>query len=397
MEYLIGINKAANDSNDMVSIIINDKTYTEWIASLSSRYRQSQLKAAVRVNTERLRFYWVLGRDIVELHAESKWGEGFYKNLSRDLKALLPEANCFSETNLKYMKYFYQLYKGYIGICPQAGDKMTLSADMTSNEENIICPQVGGELSEPVVNQVMRDIFMIPWGHHKLLIDKFRETPEKALFFIRKTIENGWSRALLLNFVDSDLYERQGKSITNFKSTLPVPMSDLAQEILKDPYNFDFVEVAERYREKELKEALINNITKFLIELGSGFAYMGREYRLQVNTREQFMDLLFYNTRLHSYLVIEVKTTEFEPSYLGQLSGYISFTNHILKTEHDNPTIGLLICKTKDNIFAQYSLEGYNQPIGISEFQGVNILPEDFKSSLPSIEEIEAKLEKVDK
>lgn len=383
----------------MANIIIKDKEYAEWISSLSSRYRQSQIKAVVRVNSEKLLFYWSLGRDIVELHAESKWGENFYRSMSRDLKSLLPEASCFSDTNLRYMKRFYMMYKDYCTILPQVGAEFQ-KAQMSHREENIILPQLGdklvsrieGQFAQHVSEQIEHDLFMVPWGHHKLLIDKFRNTPEKAVFFMRKTIENGWSRALLLNFVDTDLYERQGKAVTNFKTTLPSPVSDLAKELLKDPYNFDFLEKTESFREKELKEALINNITKFLIELGSGFAYMGREYRLQVNTKEQFMDLLFYNTRLHSYLVIEVKTTEFEPSYLGQLSAYISFTNHILKTEYDNPTIGLLICKNKDNIFAQYSLEGYNQPIGISEFEGINILPEDFKSSLPTVEEIEEKL-----
>lgn len=385
---------------NMVNTIITDKEYAEWISSLHSRYRQSQIKAAVRVNSEKLLFYWTLGRDIVELHAESKWGEDFYRSMSRDLKSLLPEASCFSDTNLRYMKRFYMMYKDYCTILPQFGAEWQELPQMSYKEENIMLPQVGnnvvshpeGQFARQVSEQIEHDLFLVPWGHHKLLIDKFRNTPEKALFFMRKTVEHGWSRALLLNFVDTDLYERQGKAVTNFKSTLPSPVSDLAKELLKDPYNFDFLEKAESFREKELKEALINNITKFLIELGSGFAYMGREYRLQVNTREQFMDLLFYNTRLHSYLVIEVKITEFEPSYLGQLSAYISFTNHILKTEHDNPTIGLLICKNKDNIFAQYALDGYNQPIGISEFEGINILPDDFKSSLPTVKEIEEKL-----
>ena len=375
----------------MANLIIRDEDYAAWITLLCLRYRQSQIKAAVKVNNEKLMFYWSLGKDIVELHAESKWGDGFYKNISRDLKAALPDANCFSETNVKYMKNFYLLYSRYSLIRPQFGDELPKSAGTTEHESFVFRPQIGDKLPE-VCNQVMHDVFMVPWGHHKLLIDKFRNTPEKAVFFMRKTIENGWSRSMLLNFIDTDLYERQGKAVTNFAATLPQPMSDLAQEILKDPYSFDFLETSERYREKELKDALISNITKFLIELGSGFAYMGREYRLQVNTKEQFMDLLFYNTRLHCYLVVEVKTTEFEPSYLGQLSAYMSFTNHILKTEQDNPTIGLLICKSKDNVFAQYSLEGYNQPIGISEFEGVNVLPEDFKSSLPTIEEIESKL-----
>jgi len=375
----------------MANLIIQDKDYAAWITSLCSRYRQSQIKAAVKVNNEKLMFYWSLGKDIVELHAESKWGDGFYKNISRDLKEALPDANCFSETNIWYMKHFYLMYKRFYAISPQLGEKLPTNIKNVENKDVAIRPQVGDKLTD-VSKQIKHDVFMVPWGHHKLLIDKFRNTPEKAMFFIRKTIENGWSRAMLLNFIDTDLYERQGKAVTNFTATLPQPMSDLAQELLKDPYSFDFLETSERYREKELKDALIHNITKFLIELGSGFAYMGREYRLQVNTKEQFMDLLFYNTRLHCYLVVEVKVTEFEPSYLGQLSAYMSFTNHILKTEQDNPTIGLLICKSKDNIFAQYSLEGYNQPIGISEFEGVNVLPEGFKSSLPTIEEIESKL-----
>lgn len=221
----------------------------------------------------------------MELHAESKWGDGFYKNVCRDLKAALPDANCFSETNVKYMKYFYLLYNRYSLIRPQLGDGLSDKAKTTEQEPFTICPQVGDKLAE-ASNLIMHDVFMIPWGHHKLLIDKFCDAPEKALFFMRKTIENGWSRALLLNFIDTDLYERQGKAVTNFTATLPQPMSDLAQEILKDPYSFDFLETSECYREKELKDALINNITKFLIELGSGFAYMGREYRLQVNTKE---------------------------------------------------------------------------------------------------------------
>lgn len=372
--------------------LLKDKVYNEWIHSLGNRYRQSQIKAAVRVNSEQLRFYWSLGCDIVELQAESKWGDGFYKNLSKDLCTLLPDSHCFSETNLKYMKYFYLMYERYTQIHPQLEDKIFLNKEVVENEIAIIRPQVGDEFQQEISKQILADLFLIPWGHHKLLMDKFKDCPEKALFFVRKTIENGWSRAMLLNYIDTDLYERQGKAITNFKATLPATISDLAQEILKDPYNFDFLEKTERYREKELKNALIGNITKFLIELGSGFAYMGREYRLQVGSKEQFMDLLFYVTRLHCYLVIEVKVTEFEPSYLGQLSAYMSFTNRILKTEQDNPTIGLLICKSKDNIFAQYSLEGYNQPIGISEFEGVNLMPEEFKSSLPTIEEIEAEL-----
>ena len=346
----------------MSALINTDKEYLEWVKDIVVRYRRSQIKAAVKVNRELLAFYWGLGKDIVEMKAYSKWGEKFFKNLSADLSTKLPDVRCFSVTNLTYIKYFYETYSQVITIYPQLGEEL----------EGVL--------------------FSIPWGHHKVLLDKFRSNPAKAVFFVRKTQEQNWSRAVLLNFIDTDLYERTGKAISNFSETLPAPQSDLAKEITKDPYNFNFLTLDKRYDEKDLKDALINNVSKFLIEMGSGFAYMGREYRIVVGETEQFMDLLFYNTIAHCYVVVEVKTTKFEGAFLGQLSTYVSCANHLLKREGDNPTIGLLICKSKDDVYAQYSLEGYNQPLGISGFEGINILPEDYKHSLPSIEEIENEL-----
>lgn len=371
----------------MSKLIKTNQEYAAWIKTLSSRFKQSQIKAAVKVNSELLQFYWSLGYDIVEMQAESKWGDKLLENLSADLQNALPEIKGFSQTNLLYMKNFYLLYRSFINFTPQLGEQIEnrrKSMHVMPNNEEKITPQLG--------EQFPKTLFSIPWGHHKLLIDKFKNDSQKALFFVYQTIEHGWSRAMLLNFVESNLYENRGKAITNFIDTLPQQTGDLAKELLKDPYNFDFLQLTTDFHEKEMKDALIENITKFLIELGSGFAYMGREYKLTVGTKEQFMDLLFYNTRLHCYVVIEIKITEFEPSYLGQLNAYVSFTNHILKEETDNPTIGLLICKSKDNVFAQYSLEGYNQPLGISEYEGINILPKDFKTSLPSIEDIEDQL-----
>ena len=341
-------------------MVKNDSEYANWISELKNRYLNSQVKAAIRVNCEMLQYYWSLGRDIVEMNAEKKWGDKILKSLSDDLKASLPGIKGFSPVNLLYMKNFYLLYKP-LSIAPQ------------------------------VVEQLPDFIFQVPWGHHRLLIDK-RFDMEKALFFVKKTIENGWSRSLLECFINTDLYERQGKSVNNFTKTLPSITSDLATELIKDPYNFDFIQLTDEYKERELKDALIENITKFLMELGAGFAYIGKEYKLKIGTKERYIDLLFYNTTLHCYVVIEVKVVDFDPSFLGQLSAYISFTNHLLKKNIDNPTIGLLICKSKDNVFAQYSLEGYNQPIGISEFDGINVLPIDYKSSLPSIEDIENEL-----
>lgn len=211
---------------------------------------------------------------------------------------------------------------------------------------------------------------------------------------MNQVIQNNWSRAVLLNFLDTDLYERQGKAITNFKMTLPTVQSDLAQEITKDPYKFDFITLTQSYNEKELKDALMDNIQKFLLELGNGFAFVGREYRIEIGETENFIDMLFYHIRLHCYVVVEVKVTEFEASYTGQLGTYVVAVNHQLKTEQDAPTLGLLVCKSKDDIKAQYALESSSQPLGVSAYELSKLIPENFKGSLPSIDEIEKELRK---
>ena len=226
-----------------------------------------------------------------------------------------------------------------------------------------------------------------------LLIDKCKEDPQKAIFFARQTVENGWSRSSLLNALSSDLYERKGKALTNFERTLPAETSDLAQELTKDPYNFAFTGITGRYNEKLLKDSLLNNITRFLVELGTGFAYVGREYGIMVGEREKFMDLLFYNLNLSCYVVVEVKIGRFEFADIGQLGGYMVACNHILKKERrDNPTIGLLICKEKDKVQAQYALESSTQPISISEYELERFYPEKVEGTMPTIEEIEKRL-----
>jgi predicted nuclease of restriction endonuclease-like (RecB) superfamily len=365
------------------TINILDKDYLQWIKELSSRYRRSQVKASVKVNQEMLHFYWGLGKDIVEKKAESRWGSGFMKNLSRDLKEINPDATCFSETNLLYMKNFFLLYQPYLEITPQVGEQITQQVV----EQNEIV------FTQQLVEQMQKDIFSIPWGHHTRIIDKFKEQPEKALFFVRQTVENGWSRDMLLNFMGTDLYERQGKALTNFQRTLPEDTSDLARELTKDPYDFAFTGITGKYNETLLKEKLLGNITQFLVELGTGFGYLGKEYRLQVGEREQFIDLLFYNLNLSCYVVIEVKIGKFEFADLGQLGGYVVACNHILKKEgRDNPTIGLLICKEKDKVQAQYALESSSQPLAISEYELEKFYPEKVEGTIPTIEEIEAKL-----
>ncbi len=347
----------------MTQLIKTDKAYASWIEELSQRYRKSQIKAATHVNSEMLRFYWSLGKDIVTLHAESRWGDKFIASLSADLRLKLSGVKGLSETSIEYAKRFYLLYNKYLTIHPQ----------------------LVGELQNNA-------IWRIPWGHHRYIIDKFFNEPEKAMFYVQKTLENGWSRNVLLNFMDTNLYERQGKAVSNFKAALPAPQSDLAQEMTKDPYTFDFLALTEGYREKELKDALEANIRDFLLELGTGFAYMGREYRIVIGQTEKFIDMLFYNLNLRCYVVVEVKTGRFESEYIGQLGTYVSAVNHLLKKDIDNPTLGLLICKSKDNVLAQYALESSSQPIGVSEYELSQLYPVDFRSSLPSIEDIENEL-----
>ena len=348
----------------MSSLIKSDNEYKNWITEISNRFRQTQIKAAVKTNSDMLRFYWSLGRDIVGLNEKNNYGSSFYKTISDDLKDIFQNIKSFSPTNLKYMRYFYEMYP-LVGNRPQAVDDLEA-------------------------------IFYIPWGHNRCILDKCKGDPQKALFYVKKTLENNWSRDVLLNFLDTDLYDRQGKAVTNFALTLPEEQSDLAQAMTKDPYRFDFLTLREKYDEKELKDALINKAEKFLIELGTGFAYMGREVRIEVGDTEKFIDMLFYNTKRHCYVVLEVKTGKFDSSYAGQLGTYVVAVNHQIKSEEDNPTVGLLICKDLDKVEAQYALESSSQPIGVSSYELSKLIPEEFKGSMPTIEEIEAEFEDIE-
>lgn len=357
----------------MNNISITDKDYLLWVKDLASRYRQSQIKAAVKVNTELIRFNFLLGRDLVEMHVEERWGQGVLTQLSIDLRNQLPGVEGLSRSNLYYCKRFYLLYSEAVVFFQQVGGKIT-----ESGAEELF-HQLGG-------------IFQIPWKHHCVILDKTKGDRDRALFYVRKTVEYGWSRAMLLNFLDTDLYEREGKAVTNFAHTLPEPMSDLARELTKDPYNFAFAGITGRFNETLLKKALLTNITDFLLELGTGFAYVGKEYRLEIGGTENFIDLLFYHLNLRCYVVIEVKVDKFSPGDVGQLGTYVVACNHLMKRPDDNPTIGLLVCKSKDNTLAQYALEGSNQPIGISAYELEKLYPTKVEGLIPTIEELEAQL-----
>jgi predicted nuclease of restriction endonuclease-like (RecB) superfamily len=332
----------------------SDSEYAVFIKDIKLRVQHAQIKAAVSVNQELLRLYWEMAGRIVEKQKGSIWGDGFLVQLSRDLQAEFPDMKGFSFRNIKYIRQWYLYW-----------------------QENPIGQQL---------------VAQIPWGHNLVIISKTKSN-EEALFYVHKTIENNWSRAVLTHHIERELYSREGKAITNFKTTLPAPHSDLARQTIKDPYSFDFLNLREKHDEKELENALIDQVTRFLLELGSGFSYLGRQYKLEVSGDEYFIDLLFYHVKLRCYIVIELKVAKFKPEYAGKLNFYVSAVDSILKTEHDNPTIGIIICKSKNNTVVEYTLKDIHKPIGVSEYIITRNLPDNLKFSLPSIEDIEAELD----
>ena len=356
---------------EMSNLIHIDKDYAAWIGELKIRIRQSQIKAAVKVNTELLQLYWQLGSDIVEKQKNAKWGDGFLKQLSQDLSAEFPEMKGFSLRNIERIRKWYITYKDVFPFATQ------------------LVPQM--EDSSKTAQPVPQSFFSIPWGHHILIMQRCKDM-NMALFYIQQTIENNWSRTVLDWQIDSNLYERQGKAISNFKRTLPTPQSDLAQQITKDPYVIDIMGVRQEMQERELEEHLDSHISKYLLELGKGFTYYGHQVHLRVGNEDFYIDQLFYHVRLHCYVVIELKATAFKPEHIGQLNFYVTAVNKLMCTEHDNPTIGLLICKDKNDVVAEYTLQGVDSPIGVSSIKIFDELTEDFKSALPSIEDIENEL-----
>lgn len=341
--------------------ILDTSDYKNWLQTLKGKIQQSQIKAAIQVNSELLRLYWQIGKAIVEKQAKAKWGDGFLQTLSADLCKEFPTMKGFSYRNLKSIRQWYLFY----------------------NQEFLIRKQL--------VSQLESSLFSIPWGHHIMIMQRCKSIQE-ALFYVHKTIENHWSRSVLEHQIALNLYARQGKAITNFQQQLPATASDLAQELTKDPYVFDFLSMTEGYTEKELQQYLEDHMTKFLLELGKGFCFYGKQVHINVGGDDFYIDLLFYNAHLHCYVVVELKTTKFKPEHIGQLKFYVTAVNKQLRTEGDNPTIGLLICKDKNDIVAEYTLEEINNPIGVSSYKLFDELSKGFQSSLPSIEEIEKQL-----
>lgn len=361
--------------------------YSEWLHGLSNRYKASQIKAAVAVNAEMLKFYWSLGADIVRLEPDQQWGSKFMQRLSVDIRREIPDAGCFSRVNLYYMKWFFELYC-MRPIVPQAGEQL-------KGQLATIVPQAGEQLPVEAYQRqfpnVTRMLLSVPWGHHKVIIDKFKGRQNDALFYVRKIVENGWSRSMLEHWIGTNLHLREGHAVTNFDTLVEIDGdTDLGNELLKDPYDFSFLTMTERYREQELKDALVANIEKYMLELGQGFCFKGREYPLNMGSEVRPPDMLFYNDDKRFYLVVEVKVTKFEPSHVGQTNAYVAAVNHQLRKPGDGPTIGLIICKEKDRVTAKYSLEGVSTPIGIADYALEKFLPADFTSDLPNIEAIES-------
>jgi predicted nuclease of restriction endonuclease-like (RecB) superfamily len=340
---------------------VSVQEYAEFLADIKQYIAQAQVKTVLAANKELLKMYWHIGKTIVENQELKGWGAGALELLARDLQKAFPGMEGFSRTNMFRMKLFYNTYA--------------------------IVPQAVGQLED-------LPIFSIPWGHNVVLLEKLKAKKER-LWYAQKTIENGWSRAVLTMQIESSLYRRQGKAITNFSMTLPAPQSDLAHQALKDPYVFDFLTLRDDFIERELEQGLLDHVQKFLLELGQGFAFVGRQKHLVVGSSDFYIDLLLYNINLHCYVVVELKTTDFKPEYAGQLNFYLSAVDDLIRKPDDKPTIGLLLCKTKDNIVAEYALRDINKPIGVAGFatQIVKNLPKGLKSSLPSIKEIEAGLE----
>ena len=376
-------------SRDMMTA---DEGYVQWMADIKQRFRQSQVKAAVRVNTAMLEFYWSVGRDLVALRAEERWGAGVVKQFALDMRQAFPDETGFSYSNVKYMKQWYSFYYERVTKSQRSVDQISHQAggqfeDVEDDVEK--SHQLGGQIESPKIGQQvagqldenekghqvgdqleMPEIFgLVPWKHHVLIISKC-QTLDEAIFYINKVTEEGWSRSRLESQIAANLFGSQGAAVTNFEHTLPAPQSQLAKEILKDPYHFGFLSMSEEYEEKDLEDALVSNVTRFLMELGKGFSYVGRQMELQMPGGQTFFpDLLFYHIPQHRYVVIELKVVKYIPEFAGKLNFYVTAVDELLRGEGDNPTVGLIICKSTDKTVVEWSLRDINKPLGVSTYQ----------------------------
>ena len=349
--------------------------YRPWLENFKSRIRSAQIKAALSVNTQLIQLYWELGQMMDEKTEKTAWGEGLIPRLAKDLKLAFPHLTGFSRTNLFYVRKWVLFYRNSLGsIVPQVVGQLPSKAQLHENELSAL-------------------FLAIPWGHHRHILDKCADTSE-AVFYLKKTLQNNWSRQDLQLQIKQNLYERQGKAITNFEWTLPQPQSDLAHETLKNPYNFDFLNLGVKAMERDVEAAMMVHVEKILLELGQGFALVGRQYKLLIEGEDYRIDLLFYHTRLHCYVVVELKGGRFIPEYAGKLNFYCSAIDDLLKTHPDQPTIGLILCRESGKrIIVEYALRNIQKPLGVAEYILTQQLPEQFKGMLPTTEELERELD----
>lgn len=340
------------------SEVFSPQGYAKLLEQIKTDIRQTQLRSALSITKELTMLYWRIGKILIEKTREEGWGAKPLERLSRDLKSDFPDITGFSVRNLQYMRKFSEDY---------------LDANYAAAAAQI------------------------PWGHNMLLLDKV-EDPTKRLWYVQQALKGGWSRSVLESWIESDLYGRKGKAITNFKETLPPAQSDMAEQALKDPYHLQFVTLESAYREKELEQGLMDHLQKFLVELGDGFAFMGRQYRIEIEGEDHWIDLLFYHVKLHCYVVIELKATAFDPRDAGQMNFYLSAVDDLLKQPEDQPTIGILLCKTKNRVKVEYALRRCSSPIGVSSYETkiMKSLPKNLQSKLPTIEAIEAELSTIE-
>lgn len=338
-------------SNDNLMAGPIPSEYAAWLVDLKKQIREAQIRAVATVNSELVMLYWRIGKDILDRQDIQGWGSKVVGQLAADLKREFPDMKGFSRANLMYMRGFAESW-----------------------------PNVG------IVQQL---VGQLPWGHNLALLSKLKSV-DNRIWYAQRSIELGWSRNLLVMQIESRLLEREGKAVTNFEMQLPSPHSDLVQASLKDPYLFDFIGLGVEADERAIEHALVQHITRFLLELGAGFAFVGKQVHLEVGGDDFYIDLLFYHLKLRCYVVVELKSGTFKPEYAGQLNFYLSAVDAQLKSEQDNPSIGLLLCKDRNRLVAEYALRGMNKPIGIAEYQLVESLPKELETSLPSIEKIES-------
>ena len=375
-----------------------DAEYAEWIAEVKHRYRSAQVKAAVKVNGEKLLFNWQMGRDLVLKKAEERWGAGVVEQVSLDLKREFPNEDGFSTSNLWYMKKWYLFYTNQVPS--KKLQRLVGELQSSINQERLRLQRHIGELMKQPVSETWNDVSnefplpfaLVPWGQHIEIITR-SESLEEALFYMQHVIEKGLSRTALVNCYKAHLYDHQGKIVNNFSTYLPEPQSHLVQEVLKENYDFGFATVDhEPFEERELEDALTSDVTNLLLEMGTGFAFMGRQKEIIVGGRSRKIDLLFYHVRLRCYIACEIKVKPFEPEFTGKLNYYVSAVDELLKAPDDNPTIGLLICSDMDKTEVQWSFRGITTPMGVATYNNIRI-----KDMLPTQEQLKERMELLQK